>query len=240
MNSELRKKILTTSFKAGACHIGSSLSCVEIIEAIYSIKNPSDFFIFAKASGIATLYCKLHPKKATEYLKNYPLSSKEVPGVIWSGGSLGMGLSIACGLAFADRTKKVYCLCSDGELQEGQFWEAIMFASHHHLSNLIVIIDRNGLQALGNTEDICQLNPLDDKFKAFNWDIAEVDGHNQKEIENILNSKGNNPFVIIANTIKGKGVDFMENNYKYHYENLDETRLKTAILQLSSEDSEEG
>lgn len=231
MNS-FRKKILTASFEANACHIGSALSCVEIIESIFLMKNPSDFFIFSKASGVATLYCKLHPDKASEYLKKYPLPSKEVPGVIWSGGSLGMGLSIACGLALADRSKRVYCLISDGELQEGQTWEAIMFANQHKLNNLIVFVDRNGLQALGNTEDICALEPLFDKFKSFGWDCYEIDGHYKIDII----GKTEKPQIIICHTIKGKGVDFMENNYKYHYENLDEERFKEAILQLSSED----
>jgi transketolase len=232
--TSLRKNILSASFEAKACHIGSALSCVEIIESIFLMKNPEDFFIFAKASGVATLYCKLHPEKAAEYLKNYPLPSKEVPGVIWSGGSLGMGLSIACGLALADRTKRIFCLISDGELQEGQTWEAIMFASHHKLNNLIVFCDRNELQALGNTEDICALEPLGDKFRAFNWDCYEIDGHTKIDII----GKTEKPQIIICHTIKGKGFKEAENNYKWHYENLDETRFKEAIFQLSSEDSE--
>lgn len=234
--SSLRKKIIISSYEAGACHIGSALSCVEIIEAIYSVKTSEDVFIFAKASGVSALYCHLHPEKASEYLKKYPLPSKEVPGVIWSGGSLGMGLSIATGMALADRSRKVFCLISDGELQEGQTWEAIMFASHHKLDNLIVFVDRNGLQALGNTEDICALEPLCEKFRAFGWNATRVNGHNKEEIIKCLKIEG--PLIIIAETIKGKGFKEAENNYKWHYENLNETRFKEAVLQLSTGDSE--
>lgn len=237
MSSNLRKKIIESSFSSKACHIGSALSCVEIIDSIYSIKKERDEVVFSKASGVSTLYCKLHPEKSTEYLKRYPLPSKEVPGVVWSGGSLGMGLSIASGIALGDRTRDVFCIISDGELQEGQTWEAIMFAAHHKLNNLKVIVDRNGLQALGNTEDICALEPLCEKFRAFGWNATRANGHNKEEIIKCLKLGG--PLMIIAETIKGKGVDFMENNYKFHYENLNETRLKEAILQLPIEDGEE-
>mgnify|MGYP001469469933 CR=1 FL=1 len=228
----LRKKILTASFEANACHIGSALSCVEIIESIFLMKNPEDFFIFSKASGVATLYCKLYPDKASEYLKKYPLPSREVPGVIWSGGSLGMGLSIACGLALSDRSKRVFCLISDGELQEGQTWEAIMFANHHKLNNLIVFVDRNGLQALGKTEDICKLEPLADKFKAFGWETIEMSGHFSPGSLGI--KQCDKPLVFICHTTKGKGVDYMQDNNNWHYDNLNEARFKEAILQVSS------
>jgi transketolase len=226
--SSLRKKIIEASFLSGACHIGSALSCVEIIESIFLMKNPEDFFIFAKASGVATLYCKLHPEKAAKYLKSYPLPSKEVPGVIWSGGSLGMGLSIATGMALADRSRRVFCLISDGELQEGQTWEAIMFANQHKLNNLIVFCDRNGLQALGNTEEICALEPLGDKFRAFNWDCYEIDGHYKIDII----GKTEKPQIIICHTIKGKGVYFMENEVSWHYRNLTPELLEQAIKEL--------
>lgn len=242
MNLELRKKVLKSSYKAGSCHVGSALSCVEIIDAIYSVKGPDDIFIFSKASGIATLYCKLHPAKASEYLKKYPLPSKEVPGIIWSGGSLGMGLSIAAGMALADRERKVYCLISDGELQEGQTWEAIMFSAHHKLHNLIVIVDRNGFQALGKTEDICRLEPLDQKFVSFGWNTINVDGHNSGLLEGWLKNipRNDNPNVLIAKTTKGKGVGFMQDNNNWHYLNLNAKRFKEAILQLSSEVGEKG
>jgi transketolase len=225
----IRAKIIEASYKANACHIGSALSCAEIIEAIHSVKG-IDLFLFSKASGILAYYCYLYGvDKATELIKKYPLPSKEA-GCIWTGGSLGQGLSVACGLALAG--KKVYCLISDGELQEGQTWEAIMFASHHRLKNLIVVVDRNGLQALGKTESINALEPLEDKFRAFGWNISEVDGHSVKELIRALKQR-HKPNVIIANTIKGKGVDFMEGNYEWHYKNLSKEEYEKAIFQVA-------
>jgi transketolase len=222
----LREKIIRASHKAKACHIGSALSCVEIIEAIAEVMNDEDVFIFAKASGVATLYCYMHGwEKAAKYLKKYPLPSKQVPGVIWSGGSLGMGLSVACGMAYSDRNRKVYCLISDGELQEGQTQEVLMFSRHHNLSNLICIVDNNGLQSLGKTKEI--LNPF--------HDIAGIDGHDKEVLKKTFKVKTNFFKFIVANTIKGKGVSFMEKDrVGYHYTNLDEHGLTQAILELNS------
>lgn len=231
--NELRKRIIDASYKAHACHIGSALSCVEILEAIYEVKSKGDKFIFSKASGVSAWYCKFFPEKASELLKAYPLPSREA-GLIWSGGSLGMGLSVACGLALADRSKKVYVLMSDGELQEGQTWEAAMFASHHKLKNLIAVIDNNGMQALGKTKDICNLRDIGQKFQAFGWHATEVDGHNVKELKLALHTR-HVPHVIVAKTIKGKGVKLIEDlGYKNHYYNLDEEGYKKAILCLNT------
>jgi transketolase len=229
----LRQKIIEVNYKSKACHIGSSLSCVEILEVIKEEKKEAEF-IFGKASGICTWYClNYETEKAIEFMKKYPLPSKEA-GMIWSGGSLGMGLSVACGITLTG--KQTIVLLSDGELQEGQTWEAIMFASHHKLDNLIILVDRNKLQALGNTEEIVKFEPLKEKFQAFNWAVAEIDGHDKSEIRKMLyyfrKVKGK-PKCIICDTIKGKGVDFMENNYAWHYLNLDEKRYKEAILQLA-------
>lgn len=237
---KIRRSILQESYDAGACHIGSALSCVEILVALYyKIMKEEDIFIFSKASGVVTLYSILADKgfikeKVSKYLKQYPLPSREVNGVTWSGGSLGQGLSVATGIALADRSKKVYCLLSDGELQEGNTWEAILFAGHHKLNNLIVIIDRNGLQACGGTEDILALEPLEEKFQAFNWNAVEVSGHIMPAIIEVeRNYNSDEPKVIIAKTIKGRGVNFMENKYEWHYKNLDKKGLEEALLQVS-------
>lgn len=233
-----RAKIIDISYKAHACHIGSSLSCLEALQAILEVKG-DDYLIFSKASGVGAYYAlKYNTDKATEFLKKYPLPSKEA-GMIWSGGSLGQGLSVACGLALADRKKKVYVLISDGELQEGQTWEAIMFASQHKLKNLIVIVDNNGFQALGKTKDICDLEPLEEKFQSFGWCTSEVDGHNLKKLILALKEKRHKPHVIIAKTIKGKGVSFMENNNEWHYRNLDEEGYKKAMVELNPQGSKE-
>jgi transketolase len=228
----MRDKILEVSYKAGACHIGSALSCVEILEAIDRVRVPEDAseFIFAKASGVGAYYCmRFDTNKAIELLKEHPLPSKE-GGLIWSGGSLGQGLSVACGIALTG--KKVYVLLSDGELQEGQTWEALMFAAHHKLP-IVAVVDRNRLQALGSTESICSLEPLQAKFKAFGWNTKVCDGHNVRRLCRAL--KGKTPRIVIANTIKGKGVPFMENNYEWHYKNLTEERYAEAILSMDSE-----
>jgi transketolase len=231
----IRKKIIEISYRAKSCHIGSSLSCLEALQAILDVKD-DDYFIFSKASGVAAYYALTEPiDKAVELLKKYPLPSKEA-GLAWSGGSLGQGLSVACGIALTG--KKVFVLMSDGELQEGQTWEAIMFAAHYKLP-IVAVIDRNRKQALGDTEDICKLEPLFDKFRAFGWKTYEADGHNKEQLKRLLSLKSH-PLVIIANTIKGKGVPFMENDYTWHYKNLNEEEYKKAVLCLDASESKKG
>lgn len=241
MENNLRKLILQTSYKVCACHIGSALSCVDILEILFSILKKEDKFIFSKASGAAALYAILTKKgiipenKIAYYLKNYPLPAKEVPGVLWSGGSLGHGLPVACGMAFANKNKKVYCLMSDGEMEEGTTWESALFAAHHKLGNLVVIIDNNGFQACGRAKEIMGLDSLFDKWKAFGWQPIEINGHNGKDIKRVLKQKSrkkNKPICIIANTIKGKGVAWMENNNDWHYKNLDKQLLEKALCQI--------
>ena len=212
---QIRGDVLTASFSAHACHIGSALSCVDIlVDLFYNILKDGDVFIFSKASGVATLYSILADKgyfKKSDiayYLKNYPLPSKEVPGVIHSVGSLGHGLPVAVGMAYADRTRNVYVLMGDGECQEGTTYESALFARQHNLDNLYVIVDNNGLQAMGKTNDILGLDT------AFDF------------LERTL------PNIRIEKTIKGKGVYFMENNYSWHYKNLDVNLLERALNQI--------
>lgn len=235
----IRQNILKASFKAKACHIGSALSCVEILAILYlRILKKKDVFLFSKASGACALYAVLAEKgiidrkKVVYYLKKYPLADGEVPGVIWSAGSLGHGLPVAVGMTLADKKRKVYCLVSDGEMQEGTTWESALFANHHNLANLAVIIDRNHFQACGQTEKILKLEPLKKKWKAFGWDVKEINGHSFSEIENALKMKHKKPLAIIADTIKGKGVSFCENEYSWQYRNLDEKLLKQALKEL--------
>lgn len=212
---QIQKDILTSSFEAGACHLGSSFSCVNIlVDLFYLEKIKPEQFIFSKASGVATYYSILaeqgyFPKeKLAYYLKNYPECSKEVPGVIHSIGSVGMGLSVAVGLALADRTKNIYCLISDGQLNEGVTYEAALFAGQHNLTNLYVICDNNGIQALGRTKDI--LN-LDNAFKFF-----------ENTFPNFRNVK----------TIKGDGISFLANKAESHYMNLTEETFKQALSEI--------
>jgi transketolase len=210
--NELRKTIIEASYKAGACHIGSALSCVDIIWDIYSKMKKNDLFIFSKASGVCALYAVLAKKgiipknKVAYYLKKYPLPSKKVPGVMIDGGSLGHGLPIACGLALANRKRDVYCLMSDAECQEGTTYESLLFKRHHKLNNLKVYVDANGFQALGRTKDILDID----------WEFIKSFGVN------------------VVETIKGQGISFMEENNLWHYANLDATTHQKAICELAN------
>lgn len=232
-----RKNILINSFKAGACHVGSSLSCVEILKAIYAVKGDG-YFIFSKASGACALYQVLaeqgiiKEEEVADYLKKYPLASKEVPGVIHSVGSIGHGLNVAVGMAYADRTKKVYCLISDGELNEGSTWEAILFAGHHRLGNLYVFVDSNGLQACGKTSDIMNLSNALAALEDLNLatDIVNC-GHCVEDIIHSIKTTATygEPLMIEVMTTKGKGVPEIEDDYTWHYKNITEAQLKQWI-----------
>lgn len=209
---QIRRDILQASFDAGACHLGSSLSCAEImVDIFYRRMRLEDRFIFSKGSGAATYYAILSDKgffpkeQLANYLKNYPEASKEVPGVTHSVGSLAHGLTVACGLALADRSRGVYVLLSDGECQEGVTFEAALFARQHKLDNLYVIIDDNGIQALGRTKDILDLETA---YQFFSDTF---------------------PNIQIIKTVKGRGVSFMENSVAWHYKNLTPELLAQAL-----------
>jgi len=212
---KVKRSILVNSYKTHACHIGSALSCARIlVELYFKIMKPHDLFIFAKASGVSALYAVLAEKrvisknKIAYYLKHYPLASKEVPGVLHSVGSVGMGLSVAVGLALADWKRDVYCLVSDGQLQEGVTYEAALFAHQHNLKNLHVICDDNEFQACGRTEDILDLS---NSFGFFAFTFPDF-----KRVR----------------TTKGDGVDFIENKTEWHYRNLNKQELKNALCQI--------
>lgn len=212
---QIRRDILNASFEAKACHLGSALSCVEImVDLFYNRLKEDDIFIFSKASGVATYYAILADKgyfskeKLAEYLHNYPLPSKEVKGVLFSCGSLGHGVSVATGLALADRNRDVYVLVSDGEIQEGTMWESALFARQHKLNNLFVICDDNGIQAMDKTSLILDLKTAFSFLK--------------KTFPNFKNVK----------TIKGFGVSWMEDLPEWHYRNLDEKLLKLALKEI--------
>jgi len=220
---QIQRNILNASFDAGACHLGSALSCVDILIDLYdNVLKDDDIFLFSKASGVATLYAILSEKgyftyaKLVEYLKAHPLPSKEVPGVLHSFGSLGHGLSVATGLALADRKRKVYVLLSDGEMMEGSTYEACLFIGQHNLTNLYVHVDDNKIAACGRTEDI--LN-LDNAFEFFGKNI---------------------PNFIRHETIKGDGGNtackMFENKVEWHYRNLDKKTLDEALKLLDKEE----
>lgn len=256
-----RREILEMTFKAGSGHPGGSLSAVDIITVLYyhqmrvDPKNPKwadrDRFVLSKGHVCPALYAILaeigfFPKEALwtlrrpeSILQGHP-DMRLTPGVEMSTGSLGQGLSVACGMALAARLDEkdyaVYCMLGDGEVQEGNVWEGAMFASHERLDNLIAILDRNRLQIEGFTEDVMDLEPLEDKWKAFGWTVLELeDGNDIKQILNVLDKaveRQGKPKIIIANTIKGKGVSFMENRAEYHGRALSPDEMKRARQEL--------
>ena len=228
--------------KGGSSHIGSVLSIVDILAVLYGkvmkyrSNDPKwdgrDRFILSKGHAGAGVYAILAECgffDIVELNKHYQdgsifsghVSHKGVPGVELSTGSLGHGLPVASGMALAakidKKNHKVFVVMSDGELDEGSNWEAFMFAAHHGLNNLTAVIDRNKLQSMKTTEETLSLEPLRDKLIAFGWNVIEVDGHNHNELFSAIDSDTKKPKVIIANTIKGKGVSFMENEISWHY-----------------------
>ena len=256
--TQVRQIILQQSKKAHIGHIGSSLSIADIISVLYEqvlkIKftdDPDrDRFILSKGHAALALYAALHVKGwlSQEMLETYCQDNtllgvhpeRDLPGVDFGTGSLGMGMSYATGAALAARlqksSRKVFVLVSDAECNEGIIWEAAMFAAHHKLSNLYLIVDLNGQQALGYTKNVLDLAPLAEKWQAFGWNVYEVNGHDSKEIVNVIATCGENssqPHAIIARTTFGKGVSFMENQIKWHYWPMSEVEYEQALQEVS-------
>jgi len=261
MAVKIRKHIIEMLYKAKSGHPGGSLSAVEALVALYFVhmrhnpKNPSDpdrdRFILSKGHAAPALYavlaeCGYFPVEELEKLReiNSMLQGHPVckctPGVEASTGSLGHGLSFANGVALAGRLDKkdynVYVMLGDGETDEGQVWEAASVASHYKLDNLVGMIDRNFLQIDGRTEDVLKLESVRDRWTAFGWYTIEIDGHDIQEILDALNeanSHKNQPTMIILNTVKGKGVSFMENNVDFHGVPPNEMERNLAIEELT-------
>lgn len=242
---ESRQNILKMVYNAQSGHIGGALSATELITVLFhkcmntcpkwtkdKDFNKRDRFVLSKGHASAVLYSVLaqlgyFPKEDLMTFRKFgsKLQGHPVPfcaGVDVATGSLGQGLSIACGMAIGLRLDKspakVFCLMGDGELQEGSVWEAFMHCAHEKLDNLVAIIDRNRLQIDGNTENVKSLDNLSEKIKSFNWDVIEIDGHDISAIYDAIEKakQADKPVAIVANTIKGKGVSFMENNAGWH------------------------
>jgi len=258
-SSEIRKIILEQSYRAHVGHIGSALSVADIIAALYSsilkIDSPDDSdrdrFILSKGHAALALYASLYLKGwvSTEELNTFCSNGTylgvhpehKVPGIDFCTGSLGQGLSYGVGAALAARlqnsSRRVFVLVSDAECNEGSMWEAIMFAAHHQLTNLIIIVDLNGQQAMGYTQDILNIAPLSERWRAFGWDVRDVDGHDITEINRVisdLDTTSGPPHVLIAHTTFGKGVSFMENQIKWHYWPLSAEEYQQAALEIGA------
>ena len=257
---EIRINAVNMVSRGGSSHIGAVLSCVDILAVLYSnimnyrTANPNwekrDRFILSKGHAGAGVYATLasHGFFPIEKLKDHYIngsqfsghvSHKNISGVEFSTGSLGHGLPVATGMALSakmdDRSSRSFVLLGDGELVEGSNWEAIFFAAHHKLNNLIVIIDRNNLQSMGTTENTIGIEPIKDKFEAFNWAVESVDGHNHQELTAVLSNKTHTkPLAVIAKTTKGKGVSFMENRVEWHYKYPNPEQLSIAIKELEN------
>jgi len=245
---KIRINILKKTFDAQTSHIGSCFSIVEILYTLYFLKlKKNDTFVLSKGHAALALYSTLCEKKilSKKILKTYGKNnsnlmshaSHKVKGVEFSTGSLGHGLPYAVGKALGEKINgsknKVYALISDGELNEGTTWESLLFASFHKLDNLYVIIDYNKIQSLDFVKNVLKIEPLSKKIKSFNCNVKSIDGHNVKKIfQSFKTKKNKKPNFIIANTIKGKGVDFMENTISWHYKAPNKIQLELALKQL--------
>lgn len=266
--NEVRKGIVTAVYNAKSGHPGGSLSAADMFTYLYfeemniDPKNPKmegrDRFVLSKGHTAPGLYSTLANRgyfpvedlktlrKLGSYLQGHPCM-QETPGVDMSSGSLGQGISSAVGMALAakldNKNYRVYTLLGDGEIQEGQVWEASMFAGAHNLDNLVVIVDNNGLQIDGKVEDVCSVYPIAKKFEAFNFNTIEIDGHNFDEIRAAMDkakeTKGM-PTAIIMKTVKGKGVSFMENNAGWHGKAPNDDEYATAMADLAKIEEELG
>lgn len=258
----IRLETLKMAYNSKGSHVGSALSYVDILSVLYNeflefdpIKpmwDQRDRFILSKGHACSSLYACLAIKgffslnELNKYGENDSSLmnhvSHKVPGIEFSTGSLGHGLPYAVGISKALKLKgnksKIFVLIGDGELAEGSNFEAMLFASHHILDNLILIIDNNNLQSLTTINQTLNLYPLIDKFNSFGWDFLEIDGHNLKSLRKSLNFfKGElngKPKVIVCKTIKGKGVSFMENKVLWHYKSPNEKEFKEAIKEIKN------
>lgn len=258
----IRRIILEQAKRAHVGHIGSALSVADILAALFGgradsagrvagDKERDDRFVLSKGHAALALYAvlRLHGKLDQAALDTYcgdgsllgVHPEKELPGVEFSSGSLGQGLSMAAGAALAKRIRnhpgRVRVLISDAELNEGSTWEAIMFAAHRKLSNLDVIVDLNGQQALGRTKDVIDLEPLAPRWRAFGWEVRQADGHDPDAIVTALRAMGASqgpPQVLLARTISGKGVGYMEGQVKWHYWPMSDADYTAALADLEA------
>ncbi len=261
--NDVRIGIVDAVHAAKSGHPGGSLSVADIMTYLYfeemniDPKNPAkedrDRFVLSKGHCAPALYSTLAHRgffpvsdlttlrKVGSYLQGHP-DKKHIPGVDMSSGSLGQGFSAAVGMALAGKMDgknyRVYAVAGDGEIQEGQIWEAAMLAGAHNLDNLVLVVDNNGLQIDGKIEDVCSPYPIDEKLRAFNFEVIVIDGNNMEEIRNAFTkareTKGR-PTAIVAHTVKGKGVSFMENQAGWHGKAPNDDEYKIAISDLQKE-----
>lgn len=254
LQGNLRLNILALYKSANAGHIGCSLSCIDLMIAVFKDnKKKDEQFILSKGHAAVSIYAMLNQtgeisdELLNTYYKNgtvltaHPAPNK-FPGIPFATGSLGHGFPFAAGIAMANKLQKnnlyTYVLMSDGETNEGTTWEAAHFAKSNKLDNLIVIVDKNGLQGFGNTTDILGDTSTPEQWESMGFEVVETDGHevevNQKVIGELKKSKNGKPKVIIASTCKGKGVSFMENKLEWHYLPMNDAHYQQALTEINS------
>jgi len=256
----LRKTILDMAYAGSTVHISCAFSIVELLAVLYRkyLRYPQndplnldrDYFVLSKGHGVMAQYACMRelgwlPEEAFAHyfsdgsdLKG--LSDSRVLGLEVTSGSLGHGFSVGVGLALGAKLRntnqKTYVLVGDGEINEGPIWEGALFAAHHKLKNFMVIVDENSFQAMGCTDEVLSLGSIEDKFESFGFEVASVDGHNEAAIDEVIaklwDSQSGNPKALIAKTIKGKGVSFMENNNLWHYTRLSEDTYRHALQEI--------
>lgn len=260
--NQIRQSIIKSVHAAGSGHPGGSLSAVELLTVLYfhkmniDPKDPKkanrDKFVLSKGHAAPVLYSTLaergyfekaellNLRKIGSMLQGHP-DMKKIPGVEMSTGSLAQGLSTSIGMALANKLDnsegKIYALLGDGEIQEGLIWEAAMSAGHYKLDNLVGMLDYNGLQIDGANDDVMTVNPVKEKWESFGWQVIDIDGHNYDEIIKALDSAGKEgkPTMIIARTVKGKGVSFMEDQAGWHGKAPNDDEMKIALSELGGD-----
>lgn len=259
--NHIRKVILDMAYSGSTVHVGCAFSIVELLAVLYrnhlqfdaanQVSLTRDYMVLSKGHGVMAQYACLHElgmltdKDIANYFKNGTrlkgLADAHVPGVEATTGSLGHGLSVAVGLALAaklNRTNQTcYALVGDGEINEGAIWEAVLFASQFKLDNLVVIVDKNGFQAMGSTDDVIALGNVEEKFRVFGFESIAIDGHDEAAIDaaytRLKSAHNGRPKAIVATTVKGKGVSFMEHNNMWHYTRLSSETHSAALAELA-------
>jgi len=260
--AKLRKVVLDMAFAGSSGHIGCAFSIIELLAVLYRshLRYPDndplaagrDYLVLSKGHGVMAQYACLYEKGwiGDKHISGYfsdgsdlnGLSDSRTVGLEVTSGSLGHGFSVGVGLALGAKLnrsdQKVFALVGDGELNEGPIWEGAMFAAHQRLDNLFVVIDENGFQAMGTTNEVMALGSIASKFQSFGFDVLEVDGHDQAAIESALSrlsrAAPGKPKTLVARTVKGKGVPFMENNNNWHYMRLDAASYAQALAALKA------
>jgi transketolase len=258
--ADLRKTILDMAYAGSTVHIGCAFSIVELLAVLYRkyLRYPEnnplnlgrDYLVLSKGHGVMAQYACMRelgwlPDQAfAEYFSDGSdlkgLSDSRIPGLEVTSGSLGHGFSVGVGLALGAKLRntdqKTYALVGDGEINEGPIWEGALFAAHHQLKNFMAIVDENGFQAMGRTDEVLNLGSIEDKFKSFGFEVASVDGHDELAIDEAISklwaSELGSPKALIAKTIKGKGVSFMENDNIWHYTRLSEDAYRRALEEV--------